>query len=238
MELDKKKKIFIAVTAVVLITILFILYMLSENNNNQMEFEELISENNSAEIKETDMKENNTTGAENIDQEDITMGNVMLENGNDNVIKIYIHITGEVKKPGVVQLNLGDRIIDAIEKAGGETKQADLSQVNLAYKVEDGQKIYIPNKNEKISEYIWSGNGDNNGDSNLNNKEQKEENKVNINTASQIELDGLPGIGPALAHRIIDFREENGEFKSIEDIQNVKGIGNSKFEDIKEDICV
>ncbi len=238
MELDKKKKIFIAVTAVVLITILFILYMLSENNNNQMEFEELISENNSAEIKETDMKENNTTGAENIDQEDITMGNAMLENGNDNVIKIYIHITGEVKKPGVVQLNLGDRIIDAIEKAGGETKQADLSQVNLAYKVEDGQKIYIPNKNEKISEYIWSGNGDNNGDSNLNNKEQKEENKVNINTASQSELDGLPGIGPALAQRIIDFREENGEFKSIEDIQNVKGIGNSKFEDIKEDICV
>ena len=238
MELDKKKKIIIAVTAVVLITILFIVYMLSENNNNQMEFEELISENNSAEIKETDMKENNTTGAENIGQEDITMGNAMLENGNDNVIKIYIHITGEVKKPGVVQLNLGDRIIDAIEKAGGETKQADLSQVNLAYKVEDGQKIYIPNKNEKISEYIWSGNGDNNGDSNLNNKEQKEGNKVNINTASQSELDGLPGIGPALAQRIIDFREENGEFKSIEDIQNVKGIGNSKFEDIKEDICV
>ena len=238
MELDKKKKIIIAVTAVVLITILFIVYMLSENNNNQMEFEELISENNSAEIKETNMKENNTTGAENIGQEDITMGNAMLENGNDNVIKIYIHITGEVKKPGVVQLNLGDRIIDAIEKAGGETKQADLSQVNLAYKVEDGQKIYIPNKNEKISEYIWSGNGDNNGDSNLNNKEQKEGNKVNINTASQSELDGLPGIGPALAQRIIDFREENGEFKSIEDIQNVKGIGNSKFEDIKEDICV
>ena len=238
MELDKKKKIIIAVTAVVLITILFIVYMLSENNNNQMEFEELISENNSAEIKETDMKENNTTGAENIDQEDITMGNAMLENGNDNVIKIYILITGEVKKPGVVQLNLGDRIIDAIEKAGGETKQADLSQVNLAYKVEDGQKIYIPNKNEKISEYIWSGNGDNNSDSNLNNKEQKEGNKVNINTASQSELDGLPGIGPALAQRIIDFRKENGEFKSIEDIQNVKGIGNSKFEDIKEDICV
>ena len=238
MELDKKKKIIIAVTAVVLITILFIVYMLSENNNNQMEFEELISENNSAEIKETDMKENNTTGAENIDQEDITMGNAMLENGNDNVIKIYIHITGEVKKPGVVQLNLGDRIIDAIEKAGGETKQADLSQVNLAYKVEDGQKIYIPNKNEKISEYIWSGNGDNNSDSNLNNKEQKEGNKVNINTASQSELDGLPGIGPALAQRIIDFREENGEFKSIEDIQNVKGIANSKLEDIKEDICV
>lgn len=238
MELDKKKKIIVAIAVALLITILFIVYMFLENNNSKMEFEELISDNNASEIKETDIKENNITETENIGLENATTGNAMLENENDNVIKIYIHITGEVKKPGVIELNSGDRVIDAIEKAGGETKQADLSQVNLAYKVEDGQKIYIPNKNEKITEYIWSGNGNNNGDSNLNNREQKEGKKVNINTASQSELDGLPGIGPALAQRIIDFREENGEFKSIEDIQNVKGIGEAKFEEIKENICV
>ena len=238
MELDKKKKIIVAIAVALLITILFIVYMFLENNNSKMEFEELISDNNSDEIKETDIKENNITETENIGLENATTGNAMLENENDNVIKIYIHITGEVKKPGVIELNSGDRVIDAIEKAGGETKQADLSQVNLAYKVEDGQKIYIPNKNEKITEYIWSGNSNNNGDSNLNNKEQKEGKKVNINTANQSELDGLPGIGPALAQRIIDFREENGEFKSIEDIQNVKGIGEAKFEEIKENICV
>ena len=238
MELDKKKKIIVAIAVALLITILFIVYMFLENNNSKMEFEELISDNNSDEIKETDIKGNNIKETENIVQENATTGNTMLENENDNVIKIYIHITGEVKKPGVIELNSGDRVIDAIEKAGGETKQADLSQVNLAYKVEDGQKIYIPNKNEKITEYIWSGNGNNNGDSNLNNKEQKEGKKVNINTANQSELDGLPGIGPALAQRIIDFREENGEFKSIEDIQNVKGIGEAKFEEIKENICV
>ena len=238
MELDKKKKIIVAIAVALLITILFIVYMFLENNNSKMEFEELISDNNASEIKETDIKENNITETENIGLENATTGNAMLENENDNVIKIYIHITGEVKKPGVIELNSGDRVIDAIEKAGGETKQADLSQVNLAYKVEDGQKIYIPNKNEKITEYIWSGNGNNNGDSNLNNKEQKEGKKVNINTANQSELDGLPGIGPALAQRIIDFREENGEFKSIEDIQNVKGIGEAKFEEIKENICV
>lgn len=238
MELDKKKKIIVAIAVALLITILFIVYMFLENNNSKMEFEELISDNNASEIKETDIKENNITETENIVQENATTGNAMLENDNDNVIKIYIHITGEVKKPGVIELNSGDRVIDAIEKAGGETKQADLSQVNLAYKVEDGQKIYIPNKNEKITEYIWSGNGNNNGDSNLNNREQKEGKKVNINTASQSELDGLPGIGPALAQRIIDFREENGEFKSIEDVQNVKGIGEAKFEEIKENICV
>ena len=238
MELDKKKKIIVAIAVALLITILFIVYMFLENNNSKMEFGELISDNNASEIKETDIKENNITETENIGLENATTGNAMLENENDNVIKIYIHITGEVKKPGVIELNSGDRVIDAIEKAGGETKQADLSQVNLAYKVEDGQKIYIPNKNEKITEYIWSGNGNNNADSNLNNREQKEGKKVNINTASQSELDGLPGIGPALAQRIIDFREENGEFKSIEDIQNVKGIGEAKFEEIKENICV
>ena len=238
MELDKKKKIIVAIAVALLITILFIVYMFLENNNSKMEFEELISDNNASEIKETDIKENNITETENIGLENATTGNAMLENENDNVIKIYIHITGEVKKPGVIELNSGDRVIDAIEKAGGETKQADLSQVNLAYKVEDGQKIYIPNKNEKITEYIWSGNGNNNGDSNLNNREQKEGKKVNINTARQSELDGLPGIGPALAQRIIDFREENGEFKSIEDVQNVKGIGEAKFEEIKENICV
>ena len=156
---------------------------------------------------------------------------------------IVIHITGEVKKEGVIYLEKGARIVDAIKEAGGETKNADLSQVNLAYELQDGQKIYIPNKNEKISQYIIGINGktiDSNGTNtgNESTSSSKEGAKVNINTATQNELDGLPGIGPALAQRIIDFREENGNFKSIEDIQNVKGIGNSKFDEIKDKIVV
>ena len=157
---------------------------------------------------------------------------------------IVVHITGEVKKQGVIYLEKGARIIDAIKEAGGETKQADLSQVNLAYELQDGQKLYIPNKNEKISEYIIEESGQSVGESKSSaglsgNKEDNSENiKVNINTATLEELDNLPGIGPAIAEKIIEYREENGNFKTIEDIQNVKGIGESKYNDIKEKIIV
>ena len=127
-------------------------------------------------------------------------------------------------------------MIDAIKKAGGETKAADLSQVNLAYVLQDGQKIYIPNKNEKISAYISENNGENVKEDNITTK--KEGTKVNINTASLEELDQLPGIGSAIAQRIIDYRSEHGEFKKVEDIQEVKGIGDAKFNEIKDDITV
>ena len=148
---------------------------------------------------------------------------------------IVVHITGEVNKPGIVILNKNSRIADAINKAGGATKEADLNQINLAYILEDGQKIYIPNKNEKIDEdeYITEGNGNNIG-----NNSQKEGEKVNINEAMQTELEELPGIGPSLASRIIEYREQNGDFKKIEELQNVKGIGDAKYNDIKDKVTV
>ena len=83
-----------------------------------------------------------------------------VEDG-DKEEQIIVHVTGEVKKEGIVYLEKGARVIDAIEKAGGETKEADLSQINLAYELQDGQKIYVPNKEEKISEYITGGMGNN-----------------------------------------------------------------------------
>lgn len=148
---------------------------------------------------------------------------------------IVVHITGEVNKPGIVILNKNSRIADAINKAGGATKEADLNQINLAYILEDGQKIYIPNKNEKIDEdeYITEGNGNNIGNNN-----SKEGEKVNINEAMQTELEELPGIGPSLASRIIEYREQNGDFKKIEELQNVKGIGDAKYNDIKDKVTV
>lgn len=158
--------------------------------------------------------------------------------------KIAIHITGEVKKTGLLYLNKGARIADAIEEAGGATKDASLDQVNLAYVLEDGQKIYIPNKKEKIETgaYIITNSGDNvlieegNTSNAINTKGENE--KVNINSANQTELETLPGIGPSLAQRIIEYRETNGDFKKIEDIQNVKGIGDSKYSNIKDNICI
>ena len=174
----------------------------------------------SEEIEEV---ENETNNENNIDGED------------EEVEEIIVHITGEVNKPGIVILNKNSRIADAINKAGGATKEADLNQINLAYILEDGQKIYIPNKNEKIDEdeYITEGNGNNIG-----NNSQKEGEKVNINEAMQTELEELPGIGPSLASRIIEYREQNGDFKKIEELQNVKGIGDAKYNDIKDKVTV
>ena len=151
---------------------------------------------------------------------------------------IIVHITGEVKEPGVKELPTEARIADAIEAAGGVTENADLDEVNLAFVLSDGQKIYIPNKNE-ISEgkvYITVESGNNviiedkvEGGKKL---------KVNINEAKQEDFEQLPGIGPSIAKKIIEYREQNGKFTSIDELQEVKGIGESKFENIKEYIMV
>ncbi len=227
--LKDKKKIII----VVVILILFIAYLIYEKikeSSSEIDFNTLLD------------------GAENEEEQNKSENIVESEQSKTNETAnieetIVVHITGEVKKEGVIYLKKGARIVDAIKEAGGETKEADLSQVNLAYELQDGQKIYIPNKNEKISQYIIGKNGETMNDNSANTGNEstsynKEEAKVNINTASQAELDSLPGIGPALAQRIIDFRVENGNFNSIEDIQNVKGIGDSKYEDIKDKIVV
>lgn len=133
-------------------------------------------------------------------------------------------------------------MIDAIEKAGGITKKADLSKVNLAYVLSDGQKVRIPSVDDKENvEYVTqnSGNntlieGGNQGASNIN----LGGGKVNINTATQTELETLTGIGPSLAARIIEYRGQNGKFKKVEELRNVKGIGQSKYDGIKEEVVV
>ena len=156
---------------------------------------------------------------------------------DDNIIenKIVIHITGEVEEEGVIELEKGARISDAIEEAGGTTEEADLSNVNLAYSLSDGQKVKIPNINEKDEEIIVV--EEKAGDNIIEGNKSKEE-KININKAAQTEIETLPGIGPSTALKIINYRNEHGKFKNIEDIKNVSGIGDSKFENIKEYICV
>jgi competence protein ComEA len=155
----------------------------------------------------------------------------------EKIAEIVVHITGQVINPGIVKVNEGARIIDAIEAAGGATAEADLSKINLAYVIEDGIKIYVPSINDKEEEYITEDSGNNiivSGGS----SKSSEKLMVNINTASAEELQKLPGIGEAIATRIVNYRKENGKFGSIEDIKNVSGIGDSKFENIKGYICV
>ena len=148
------------------------------------------------------------------------------ENKQLNEEKIVVHICGCVNKEGVIELNKNSRIADAIEMAGGLNNDADISQINLAYILEDGMKITIPNKNEKKE--------NNNENSNVivenNIKENnKKDNIININNATQSQLETLPGIGPSIAIKIINYRNEHGKFKSINDIKNVNGIGEGGY---------
>ena len=150
---------------------------------------------------------------------------------------VVVHVTGEVKKPGVVRLKEGSRVEDIINAAGGLTENADISNVNLAYIVEDGTNIRIPSTDDnKNEEYITQ----NLGEGIVMQEENNNSNNtiININTANETELEELPGIGASIAGRIIEYRNKNGKFKSIEDIKNVTGIGNNKYDKIKDLIKV
>ncbi|MBO5412718.1 MAG: helix-hairpin-helix domain-containing protein [Clostridia bacterium] len=163
--------------------------------------------------------------------------NIYIETSNETKEKnkIILHITGEVNFPGIIEIEEGSRLANAIEAAGGLTENADINKINLAYVVKDGQKINIPNVNSvDTSSYITEDIGENIIIEDINSNT----NLVNINTATQTELETLTGIGPSTALKIIKYREENGKFTTIEDIKNVPGIGDSKFESIKEEICV
>lgn len=130
------------------------------------------------------------------------------------------------------------------KKYGGLREDACIEEINLAYKLEDGMKIHIPTKQEKKienenainkSEYITNSSGISiNGEK----SEEKETSKININTATQTQLESLPGVGPSTAQKILAYRKEKGKFSKIEDIKQVKGIGEAKFEKIKEYITV
>jgi len=153
-------------------------------------------------------------------------------------------------------LSKESRIVDAINAAGGTTANANVSKVNLVYVLEDGMKVNIPNnndlKNNPNFEYITMSSGDGasdgggshggTGSANSSRGDSSSSdggnNIVNINTATQTELESLPGIGPSLALKIINYRKENGNFSSIEEIKNVSGIGDSKFESMKDFIVV
>lgn len=150
----------------------------------------------------------------------------------DNSIKdvnmITIHISGEVNNPGIVNIESDKRLSDAVDKLGGVTENADLNNINLAMKIEDAKHYIIP----KIGEEIKNNESINNENNNIGS------NKVNINNATIEDLDKLPGIGEATANKIINYREENGDFKSIEELKNVNGIGSKKYEQIKDEITL
>lgn len=149
--------------------------------------------------------------------------------------KIGVYISGEIKKEGVYYLDKDSRIVNLIDIAGGVTDKADVSKINPAQKLNDSDKIIIPAKKEtSIEEKIEI---DDENDELKEKPSSSTSDKVNINSATKSELMTLNGIGDATATKIINYRKTN-TFKDIEDIMNVPGIGESKFNNIKDDICV
>ena len=209
---NKQKKIIIIVGALIVTGIMIFIYNSNKIDTSDINEEMLISNNENNNMTDTQTEEKNI---------------------------IIVHITGAVKSPGIVKLKEGSRIEDAISKAGGLNEDADITNVNLAYILEDGIKIKIPSNSDVTgvqNENIL------NSDSGENIVEEfKDSNKsspLNINKATEQDLQNLPGIGLSLASKIIEYREENGKFSTKEDIKNVNGIGESKYENIKEHICV
>lgn len=143
---------------------------------------------------------------------------------------VTVYVTGAVNKPGVVTLAEGKRVSDAVNACGGMLPTADANRVNMAQALKDGQKILVPEKEQMQQDN--SSKGGNGGNSGKDNK------LVNINTADAQTLDTLPGVGPSTAQKIIDYRTTEGEFQSIDDLKKVKGIGESKFNKLKDRICV
>ena len=214
-NLNKKQKIILSILAsIIIISIGYYVYSKDEKYE-ELEIDENIQISN----------ENNNTN----------INNEQLENQEEeNKETIVVHVSGAVNKEGIVELEENSRIADAIEKSGGLKDDANMNEVNLAYKLEDGMKIYIPsNKDQEVQE---KSNISSVVESNVTNK--KANSKVNINTAPQEELDSLPGIGPSTALKIINYRKEHGKFSKIEELKNVSGIGDSKFNQLKDLITV
>ena len=208
--IKQKKNLIIAITVVIICIVYWIYNKNTSYNESNLESDilEVASNTNDKDNKDTD---------ENI---------------------IMVHIIGGVAKPGVVKIKEGGRIEDAIEAAGGLTEDSDISNVNLAYVLDDGVKVKIPTIDDESKETEETYISEDSGKNVIMQEDEKAGSIININKATQTELETLPGIGPSLAGRIISYREQNGKFKKIEDIKNVAGIGDSKFENIKDFIKV
>ena len=198
------------------VMILFLwLLLLGGCGNKETVLLEEITEVSGEEMGETANKE-----LSEIQDEDLGKGTTEL---------IYVYVCGAVKTSGVFELKKDGRVCDAIEAAGGFCEDAAREYVNLARKLEDEEQIYIPTKEEAETQEILK----------MVTKEKEEESSlININTADEQTLCTLPGVGKSRARAIISYREQKGNFQSIEEIMNVEGIKNGLFEKIEAFITV
>lgn len=195
-ELTKNQKIFIIIFLLIIVTVLgYTIWNFTKDKSNEPEIDDLMINTNTENITNTLDTQATTAPSE----------------------KIIIYIIGCVKTPGVYELDVDSRVSNAVDAAGGLLETADLTKINLAYKLEDGQKITIPSINDKTNEdstyedFITD--SSENTISQTNSTSVQKSSIVNINSATQTELETLPGIGPSIASKIISYRNENGKFR-------------------------
>jgi competence protein ComEA len=145
-------------------------------------------------------------------------------------VPIIVDVTGWVRRPGVYEFRQGDRVIDAVRMAGGGKPGADLTSINLAALLTDGQQILVPRKGKGgVGAGVAGGSGVPGSGTEV---------LINLNTATLDQLETLPGIGPSLGQRILDYRQEHGPFRSVEDLLNVSGIGEKRLADLRSKVTV
>lgn len=185
---------------------------------------------NTDDIKENSSNENDKSNEQNKNNEN----NKEIQKKEE----IVVEIKGEVVKPDVYSLSLDSRVNELIEKAGGLTEKADINGINRASLLADGECIVIKNIDNKESEEVVDLNSDLGVNNNTSTAAQNKDGIININTATADDFKTLNGIGDSKANAIIDYREQIGKFKSVDEIKNVTGIGEKTLEKIKDKLKI
>lgn len=238
-KIKKIDKDYVIIGVIVIAVIIFMIINLGKIK----EFEN--KDNDKITNVESSINTDNDKSEENKEQKDDNSKEQIVNGGG-----IFVHIDGHINNPGVYEIKENDRIKTLIDKAGGFKEGYSIKNINLAAKLSDGDKIYIPSVSEEKNSENNNNNNNINTNSNSSGKGQnvktdrnnvsimKNNSKININTANMSELKQITGIGESTANKIIDYRENVGKFKKIEDIKEVKGIGDAKYESLKNKITI
>lgn len=221
-NIRKLDKDYIVIGIIIIAVIIFIVLNIGKVTEFNKEEKENTTINASIEESKNDIEEKENKENKENKEETKEMGT-----------GIFVHIDGWIQNPGVYEIKENDRVNTIIEKAGGLKEGASIKSINLAARLSDGDKIYIPNREEEKQIETTEVKGNNTGTAKI-----TKNSKININKASISELKQITGIGESTANKIIDYRDNVGKFKKIEDIKEVKGIGDSKYESIKDKITI